>query len=405
MVGEALDCDMSGETRFARKTYFYPDMAKNFQVTQYDNPVAQDGRLETERQPVRIRRVHVEEDPASMVHEGGDISSADHTLVDYNRAGRPLLEIVTEPDLSSPAEARGYLKELTGVLRYLGVYSPSSDFVLKSDANISLSGGSRVEVKNITGISEIEKALSYEISRQRQLRRRGREVEKQTRSFNSSMGSTQPLREKESEEDYGYIVEPDLTSHTISKEDIERIKDDVPELPRQKRARFKSEYGLSGETADSLVREQEFAEMFEEASNQEPEVTANLMVKTLRKVLNYHDIKVGDSSVAPEDISFLSDLLAQNDITETNAEKAIRSVVEDGNRARKVIEREDLRKTESSETRAAVEGVVEDETEAVEDYASGEEDAINYLVGQVMSRTNGGADPSEARKMLGEEID
>jgi aspartyl-tRNA(Asn)/glutamyl-tRNA(Gln) amidotransferase subunit B len=402
MVGEALGCDVSGKTRFARKTYFYPDMAKNFQVTQYDNPVAQNGQLKTEEQSVGIRRVHVEEDPASMVHEGGDISSAEYTLVDYNRAGRPLLEIVTEPDLSSPEEAREYLKELTGVLRYLGVYSPGSDFVLKSDANISLSGGSRVEVKNITGISEIEKALSYEISRQRQLRRRDREVGKQTRSFNSSMGSTKPLREKESEEDYGYIVEPDLTSHTVSAEDVERIKEDVPELPRQKRKRLKSEYGLGSETADSLVREQDFADLFEKAAGQDPEVAANLMVNTLRKVLNFHDIKITDSGVAAEDISLLTRLLAEDDITERNAEKALRLVVEDDVRARRAVEEQELRKTESSETHRVAESVVEDETEAVEDYTSGERDAINYLVGQVMSRTNGSADPSEAREMLEE---
>jgi aspartyl-tRNA(Asn)/glutamyl-tRNA(Gln) amidotransferase subunit B len=216
------------------------------------------------------------------------------------------------------------------------------------------------------------------------------------------MGSTKPLREKESEEDYGYIVEPDLTSHTISAEDVERIKEDVPELPRRKRKRLKSEYGLGSETADSLVRERDFADLFEKAAGQDSETVARLMVNTLRKVLNYHDSKITDSGVAAEDISFLARLLAEEDITERNAEKALRLVVEDGVRARQAVEEQELRKTESSETRRVAESVVEDETDAVEDYTSGERDAINYLVGQVMSRTNGSADPSEAREMLEE---
>ncbi|MFB6099879.1 MAG: Asp-tRNA(Asn)/Glu-tRNA(Gln) amidotransferase subunit GatB, partial [Candidatus Nanohalobium sp.] len=218
-TSQALQCDINEDIFFSRKTYFYPDMSKSYQITQYEVPVGEDGEIEVkvgdERKDIGITRLHIEEDPAKMKHVGGDIGDSEYTKVDYNRAGTPLLEIVTEPDFESPKEARAYLQQLAQMLEYLKIYFSESDYSIKSDANISIDGGQRVEVKNITGTAGIEKALSYEISRQKQLKKRGREVEQQTRNYDANQEITEMMREKETEKDYGYIFDPDLTRQEL----------------------------------------------------------------------------------------------------------------------------------------------------------------------------------------------
>jgi len=252
-ASEALDCNVNEDVFFSRKTYFYPDMSKNYQITQYEVPVGENGeklvKVGDEEIEIGIKRIHIEEDPAKMKHVGGNISDSDYTKVDYNRAGTPLIEIVTKPDFTSAEQARAYLQQLAKMLQYLELYHPDSNYSIKSDANISIDGGQRVEVKNITGTSEVEKALNYEISRQKQLKKRGKEVEQQTRSFNSDLAATESLRQKETEEDYGYIFDPDLTRQDLDEELRKEIKNALPELPREKFERFREEYGLK----DKLV--------------------------------------------------------------------------------------------------------------------------------------------------------
>ncbi|PSH01438.1 MAG: Asp-tRNA(Asn)/Glu-tRNA(Gln) amidotransferase GatCAB subunit B, partial [Nanohaloarchaea archaeon QH_8_44_6] len=202
---------------------------------------------------IGIKRLHIEEDPAKLEHVGGSVSNSDYTLVDYNRAGTPLLEIVTQPDFSSPEEARAYLQQLSRMLQYLEVYYPESSFAIKSDANISIEGGERVEVKNITGTSAIEKALNYEITRQKQFVKAGGEIEQETRSFNAGMGTTEPLRQKETEEDYGYIFDPDLTRQELNEDFQGEVKQGIPELPHEKFKRFKDDYKLEDKLVESLI--------------------------------------------------------------------------------------------------------------------------------------------------------
>lgn len=427
-TARALQYDVNEDVFFSRKTYFYPDMSKNYQITQYEVPVGEDGEIEVktgdEKKDIGLTRLHIEEDPAKLKHAGGSISNAKYTLVDYNRAGTPLLEIVTDPDFESPKEARAYLQQLVQILEYLGIYSSESEFSIKSDANISIEGGARVEVKNITGTKAIEKALSYEISRQKQLTRRGREVEQETRSFNQGTGATEALRMKETEEDYGYIFDPDLTRQALA--GIEsRVGKEIPELPHEKFERFRSEYGLEDKLIESLIADPEMADDFEAlADEHEPELVASWMTGELRKTLNYHDVTYSEINYEEaRDKHFLKNVveeavenLEKGDVSDRAAEEFIQQQVEnalqdeveevevkdDGSRVIKVELSEELKLEEDIEP--IVHDVIEENPDAVEDYHSGEEGAINFLVGQVMQKSSGKADPKTAREKILERL-
>lgn len=406
-VAESLNCDINEETFFSRKTYFYPDMSKNFQTTQYEIPVGENGsfqfKKEDDKLDVGITRIHIEEDPAKMEHIGGNISDSDYTLVDYNRAGTPLLEIVTEPEFSSPEEARAYLNDLANMLEYLGLYEPESDFSIKSDANVSVRGGSRVEVKNITGTKEVEKALNYEISRQKQL---GDAVEQETRSFNSDMGTTVSMRMKEHEEDYGYIFEPDLTRQVLDQEFKEKLRAEIPELPRQKFERFKEEYGLTDKLVESLISDKRMASDFEVlASDFDSKLVASWMTGELKKTLNYNKISYGGSKLRKQWLKYLFKLLEDDKITDRNAEKLLREMVESPRNPQQIIEEKDLLKAEEDEVDAAVTEAIEENEDAVEDYREGDKEAVNFLVGQVMQKSSGKADPKQAREKIIAELE
>ncbi len=399
-VSKALDLEFNPVSEFARKTYFYPDMSKNYQITQYDRPVAEDGcfdiKIRDEKKKVRIKRLHIEEDPAKLVHE------KNYSKTDYNRAGTPLLEIVTKPDLKSPEEARAYLQQLAHVLEYLQVYSPSSSYSIKSDANISINGGERVEIKNITGTSAIEKALNYELSRQKQLTKRKKEVTQHTRRYNPDMGSTVKMREKETEEDYGYIYDPDLTTqNAVSSKNVE-----IPELPREKLQRFKTEYGLKTKIVESLISDPELANAYEIlVEKHDNRQTATLLTGDLKKVLNYNDISYTEAELETKWLSQLLTMIEGNNITDRNAEKALREIVKSPQPITEIVDKLGLEKSEEDEVLQSVSNVIEEETNAVEDYLAGDEGALNYLVGQVMQATQGGADPKETREILIEELE
>lgn len=408
-TSQALQCDINEDIFFSRKTYFYPDMSKNFQITQYEIPVGEDGTIEVktgdEKKEIGINRLHIEEDPAKMKHAGGSISSSNYTKVDYNRAGTPLLEIVTAPDFRSPKEARSYLQQLAQMLEYLEIYLPESSFSIKSDANISIEGGSRVEVKNITGTAGIEKALSYEITRQKQLKKRGREVTQQTRSYDAGQEITEKMREKETEKDYGYIFDPDLTRQALSKDFREGLRGDIPELPHEKFKRFIDEYGLAEKQVESLVRDQEIADDFEKLSkNYETDLVASFMTGDLRKVLNYND-KEYRGGLEIEWIEYLLGLLEEEEISDRNAEKVLREIVEQPKDPENIVESQDLKKAGEDEVDKFIEEAIDENSDAVEDYNSGDEEAVNFLVGQVMSLSQGKADPKTAREKILEELE
>jgi aspartyl-tRNA(Asn)/glutamyl-tRNA(Gln) amidotransferase subunit B len=408
-VGKALDCDVRDETRFHRKNYFYPDLPKNFQISQYDAPINQDGRLvvsvEGEDHEVGIRRAHMEEDPGSLVHKGGSIERSNYTLVDYNRSGTPLLEIVTEPDIGSPEEARAVVETLREILEYLDVFDASRAGALRVDANVSISQdgteGNRTEVKNIGSTKGVVRALRYEITRQKNRLKRGGDVTQETRHYDDDRGVTVTLREKEEEKDYRYFEEADIPVLRTSE-----FKDDVhvPELPRERRARFRDEYGVSDEVAEKLTSRKAVADLYEDVAAQvDAELAATWVADELLRELNYRDTDV--SAVDADEFAALVSLVAQDELTDTNGVEALRAALDERRPPVDVVDERDLRAASEDETVEATREAIDDNPDAVEDYLGGDDEAINFLVGQVMQRTGGSADPGTVNQVLREELD
>ncbi|MDY6769566.1 MAG: Asp-tRNA(Asn)/Glu-tRNA(Gln) amidotransferase subunit GatB [Candidatus Nanohaloarchaea archaeon] len=390
-AGLALGCDIADEVVMSRKTYFYPDMSKNFQITQYERPIAADGELVVDGSSIGIRRAHIEEDPAKLEHAGGDMASADHTLVDYNRAGTPLLEIVTEPDLSTPGEARTFLQRLIRIMEYLDLYDRDAGTV-RSDANISVDGGNRVEVKNITGTRGIQAALEHEIQRQQRLQERGEDVTRETRTWDAGAETTRAMRTKEEEQDYGYINEPDLVTVGISGEEVAAARDALPELPAAKRDRFREEYGVGRELADALVTDPALADAFEAAADA---VGAELAASWFSGPVNLRPVRY---------LVTVLEALDAGEISDRAAEEVVREMVEDPRDPDTIIAEEGLEKAGGSELEGYVVEAIDENPDAVDDYESGEEGALNFLVGQVMEKSGGSADPKEVRELLAEEL-
>jgi aspartyl-tRNA(Asn)/glutamyl-tRNA(Gln) amidotransferase subunit B len=422
-VGKALDADIPEETAFHRKNYYYPDLPKNFQITQYDAPICADGSLtvnvEGERREIAIRRAHLEEDPGSLQHEGGNIDTAEYTLVDYNRAGTPLMEVVTEPDFRDPEEVRAFLAKLEEVLEYLGVFDASRDGSLRVDANISLvpaddlvddvddavlADANRTEVKNISSHRGAEQALAYEVTRQRNAVERGRAVEQETRHWDESRGITVSMRSKEEEKDYRYFREADLPPLRVA-DWRERIP--IPELPDARRERFREEYGLDGEAAAKLTSTKEVADFFEEVADRfAPDLAATWVADDLLGELNYRDMAITDVTDRFEEFTRLVELVDGGEITEKNArEVVLRTMLDEGMDPDEVVEREDLGKAGDDAVADAVREVIDENPEAVADYHDGEDGALNYLVGQVMGKTGGSADPGTVNGLLRERLD
>lgn len=398
MVAESLGCRIAKEVHFSRKNYFYPDLSKNFQITQHEIPLGEAGEMVVEGNKIRITRVHMEEDPAKLVHVGG--LGGEHVLVDYNRSGIPLLEIVTEPDFSSPKEARLYLQKLVLILEYLGVYSSDSKTIVKSDANISINGGERIEIKNITGTKEIEEALSFEIMRQSNLLKHGGKVVMATRAWNPDLGFTQQLRSKEQEEEYSYIAEPDLTVIDVSKSVKDKIKKSLPELPDQKYKRFLKEYKLPEKVVESLVSDINLADFFEDVAKKvDYKVAGSWISGYLKKTLNYHGIGFKESGVKSEWIVYLLELFKNGKITDKNAELAIRDMVQEKRHTKHIVKEYNYL-VKRFDIDLILRELVKREKGAVADFYKGEEKALNYLIGLGMKETKGSVDAKDIRRVL-----
>ena len=424
-IGKAIDADIPETTTFHRKNYYYPDLPKNFQLTQYDAPICQSGELEvrvdSEPRTIGITRAHLEEDPGSLQHAGGSIESATHTLVNYNRAGTPLMEIVTEPDFRSPAETRAFLAKLEEVLEYLGVFDPTRDGSLRVDANVSLvpeeevdddgtiteaalAAANRAEVKNISSHKGAEQALAYEVTRQENVLRRGREIEQETRHWDEARGVTVSMRSKEAEKDYRYFREADLPALEVSDWKAEIP---IPELPDARRERFREEYGLDRESASKLTSTKAVADFFEDvAESFDPELAATWVADNLLGELNYREMQITDVEGRLDEFTRLIELVAADELTVKNAEEVVlREMLDAGDDPDTVIEREGLGVADSGEVESAVDAAIDDNPDAVADYHDGDEGAINFLVGQVMQATGGSADPGEVNGLLRERLD
>jgi len=423
-IGKALSADIPERTTFHRKNYYYPDLPKNFQLTQYDAPICQQGSLEIsvegQRREIGITRAHLEEDPGSLQHEGGSIDTADYSLINYTRAGTPLVEIVTEPDFRSPQETRAFLAKLEGVLEYLGVFEATRDGSLRVDANISLveaedvdedgsisddvlADANRTEVKNISSHKGAEKALAYEVTRQKNAVRRGRVIETETRHWDESRGITVSMRSKESEADYRYFREADLPPLEVAhwKDEIS-----IPELPDARRERFQSEYGLDSESASKLTSTKAVADFFEAvAESFDADLAATWVADNLLGELNYRDMAITDVEDRLDEFERLIELVDSDQVTTKNAEEIVlREMLDEGDDPATIIDREGLGKADEGEIEGFVSEAIEENPDAVEDYHNGEGGALNFLVGQVMQKSQGSADPGSVNELLRAEL-
>jgi aspartyl-tRNA(Asn)/glutamyl-tRNA(Gln) amidotransferase subunit B len=409
-VALALNADVQPFTVFDRKNYFYPDLPKDFQISQYDRPLAWGGYVTIEagqgEKKILLKRIHMEEDPGKLSYRGS-ITTARYSMIDYNRSGMPLLEIVTEPVMNSPKEARQFLNKLRIILEYLDVFDGSLEGAMRIDANISLKGGGRVEIKNISSFKGVEKALTYEITRQKNLKRRGKEVRRETRHFDEINNITVSLRGKEEEQDYRYFPEPDLVPVDATGI-IEELRGTIPEMPEQKRIRLAEQYGIGENFAKVLVLDLKMADYFEEVAKSLAEdginlnVAASWTVDVLRGELNYRskDFRFAYSILEPAEMVKILKYLTDGKITEKSAVEIIRTILDKGGNVDMIIEEKGLFAIANSEIEKLCREAIEKNPKAVEDYIAGKEQALNFLVGQVMKATRGKADPAETARII-----
>ncbi len=414
MAALALNAKISERMLFFRKNYYYPDMPKNFQISQYDQaggvPLAVDGFLHIDvgkkRKKIRIGRVHLEEDPGRLVHQGA-IDTSPYTLVDYNRSGIALLEIVTDPDLDSPKEARVFLQKLRSILEHLGIFTGRLEGAMRCDANISLTGGTRVEVKNISSFKEVERALCFEIMRQKNLVNKGQAVKRETRHWDETRRVTISLRMKEEEHDYRYFPEPDLVPIVITKEFIEEVKAKMPELPEARIHRFVAAYNIPKYDAEVLVSDKALADFFERSVQlyDRPKEISNWMMSDLLRNLYENNLELTESKITPEHLVEMIRLIEEGVISGKIGKKILPEIVLTGKRSSQIIKENGLVKIASREAlKDAVEKVFREHPKAVKD-ALTDENAVHYLVGQLMRATKGKADPQLANQMICEKLE
>ena len=417
-VALALECEISLTSIFERKSYFYPDLPKGYQISQYQHPLARNGHLRIYtrqgEQRVRIRRVHIEEDTGKLTHLSGEGET--YSLVDLNRAGVPLLEIVTEPDLHSVEAVRAYAHGLRAVLRYLGVNSGNLEKgLLRIEPNISLrpSGhaklGTRTEIKNLNSFRSLERALSYEIARQTQLLDAGGQVRQQTLGWSESEQMTVPQRSKEEAEDYRYFPEPDLPPLVVEQAWVDEIRAALPELPAAKQQRFLKHYQLSPGRAALLVEDQSVADFFEAAMVSAPEVQARLVANWITGDLFSHMNDSGDTmrdlKLTPAGFGALLRLIADEEINQPTAKIVLAEMLRDGGAPEEIIDRQNLRQiSDPLQMIILVEQVLEAHPAEMAAYLAGKEQLAQWFFGQVMRAAQGQANPHMLRTELARQL-
>lgn len=403
-----LACRINGRSTFARKNYFYPDLPKGFQISQYEEPLAVDGFLELsvkgETKKIRIRRVHLEEDAGKSVHRSKE------TLVDFNRCGVPLIEIVTEPDLSSPREAYLYLAKLRQVLQFLEVSSGNMERgELRCESNLSLRPvgardfGVRTEIKNLNSLKAVEKSLGSEMERQRRVLGGGGKVEQITLLWNEETEEVAPMRGKEEAEDYRYFPEPDLPPLVFEDAWVEQIRRTLPELPDARKARLASEYGIKDVDAETLTGEKGLADYYEATVklHNDPVLVSNWILTELLALLKERSIRIEDFPVAPKSLAGLFDLMGEGTISKKIAKEVFPEMAECGREAEDIVrERGLVQITDRLEVTSIVEEVLEENKKELEAYRSGKTQLFEFLVGQVMKKSGGKANPQLVNEVL-----
>ncbi len=414
----ALNFEVHEYSRFDRKNYFYPDLPKGYQITQYFHPIATKGYLEIDvdgkKKKIRLRRLHIEEDAGKMIHEGDSMNAK--SFVDFNRAGVPLVEIVTEPDIESPKEARLFLEKLRSIVRYIGVSSGDMEKgALRCDANISVidektgRSSNRVEVKNMNSFKFVERALEYEFERISKAMESGEEVPQETRGWVTRDKKTISMRSKEEESDYRYFPEPDIPPVILSKEKLEEIRKSLPELPDEKKERFMKDYNLPEYDASVLTADRDLADLYEMTVKLtgRPKETSNWFMTELLRMMNEEGMEVGDLRVKPEHFKELFELIDSGRITKNMAKEVFREVFRTGKNPSDVVKEKGLEVvTDESEIERILKEAMEKNPKAVEQYKNGKKGIMGFFIGQVMRATSGKADPKIVqrifKKLMGE---
>ncbi len=417
-AGLATNCTINKYSKFDRKNYYYPDLPKNWQTSQYDLPIAEHGWVDIdvdgEKKRIRLTRIHMEEDAGKLVHSGTTIKDSATSNVDYNRTGVPLLEIVSEPDLRSAEEARAYMEKIKAIMEYIDVSNcRMEEGNLRADINVSLrlvgtkELGTRTEMKNINSFKNLEDAINYEIERQEEVLEDGGHVVQETRTFDPARGITLSMRSKENAHDYRYMPEPDLPPIVTSEETIEKYRSELPELPDARCARLEKEYGLSDYDAGIITSSRAMAEYFDAvvATGADPKLAANWIMGDLAKNLNEDGIDITKSPVSAERLGKMIGLIMKDTISGKIAKKVFKEMWTNEDEPEKIVKDKGLVQiTDTGAIEAAVDAAIAANPKAVEEYKGGKKKAIGALVGQVMKATRGKANPQMVNKMLAEKL-
>jgi len=420
-LGLALNCSIAQYSKFDRKNYFYPDSPMNYQISQFDLPLCENGYVDITKKDgsvkrIRIRRIHLENDAGKLLHAGDDVAEATSSLVDYNRAGVPLLEIVSEPDLRSSEEANLYLNKLVSIIKYCGISDVKmEEGSIRCDVNVSVRPegeeiyGTRCELKNVNSFSAIVRGIEYEAKRQINLIEDGGMVDQETRSWRDARGVSVVLRSKEEANDYRYFPEPDLPAVVLSDEEIVRVRATLPELPDSIMARLINEVGLSAYDASLIVSEREFANWFNQAAElagpTQAKSVANWQINEVNRVMNAQNLGPDQIPVTPAELVGLLKLIENNTISGKIAKTVFDKMIESGRAAATIVKEEGLSQVadEGELLKVALE-VVAANLKVVEDWKAGKAAAAQYLVGQMMKATRGRANPQLAGKLIAEAL-
>tara|TARA_A100001037_G_scaffold145072_1_gene131095 strand:- start:1668 stop:3137 length:1470 start_codon:yes stop_codon:yes gene_type:complete len=424
-TGLALNCSISEWTKFDRKNYPYPDLMKGYQISQYDYPIAYSGHLDITSEnissTVRINRVHLEEDVAKLTHTG--INSDARSLLDINRAGVPLMETVSEPDIRTSDQAREYLVQLRSILQFIGVSTCNmEEGNFRCDANISIRPigesnlGSKVEVKNMNSLRAVQGALEFEFERQVKLAEKGERIIQETRGWVDDKEITVSQRSKEDANDYRYFPEPDLPPLIISKRLIDNIRSKLPELPSARKSRYVEDYKISEYDAGLIISDINFSNFFDESvynSNKSSEelntrakTIANLLLTEVNRLLNLENILIHETKLTPEAINEIAELLESGNINSTVGKQILEETFKTGGSPKKIVEERGLIQiTDTDSLIPVLEVVLDNNLEAVNDYINGKDTAVRFLVGQVMKETKGKANPTLVAELLVSQLD
>jgi aspartyl-tRNA(Asn)/glutamyl-tRNA(Gln) amidotransferase subunit B len=417
MAGIALNCEIAPRAIFARKNYFYPDLPKGYQISQFDEPICTSGYLDVplgdETIRVGITRLHLEEDAAKNVHvgESGRMHGSVGSLVDFNRGGTPLIEIVTEPDIPSPEAARATANHLKEILQAIGVSEADMEKgQLRCDANVSIrnpdgSLGTKTELKNMNSFRFVERGTAAELERQRGILESGGRVEQTTLHYDPTTDEVHELRSKEYAHDYRYFPEPDLLPLELTEAWVREIRDRLPELPEQKRARFVESYGLSPYDAGVLTADRELAAFYEEvAAEADPKQAANWVSGELRALMNESASGIGDAQITPGHVVELIDLVESGAVSRSVARDVLARAFASGEPPRAIVEREGLASVGGDELSAMVDEVIAANPDEAERVRGGDNKVVGFLVGQIMKSSRGKADGGRARQLLMEKL-